>query len=116
MSRALSHLLRVTSESAQDAGMTTLIEACLDSGGDVVCIRTCTLASSARWLLLELCRHSLGNEAAVRAIAAFAGLEAECSVPTTPEECASLLFKPLLDEIDNWFSQGSLTERRKKNL
>lgn len=89
----------------------SLVTVVQDGKGSPIRIRSLTLQSSMYWLLVEMCKHSLGNEAAEAAIRSFAGVSA---VPKGAEARADIIFPVVLHAVELWLTEATLTARHAK--
>jgi len=109
---ALSTFCRVGPLSATPAA---LIELELDAAGALRTLRTPTLQSGVRWLLLRMCEHAKANPAAAAAVAAFAAANGE-SAPAAgaaadPAAWVRCIFPPLLRAMEAWSGAAALPQR-----
>merc|ERR1740121_1287647 len=89
----------------------SLISVVQDDKGQPIRIQSLTLQSSMYWLLLEMCKHSIGNSAAALAIRSFAGVS---EVPKGAEARAGIIYPRVLQAVELWLTQATLTARHAK--
>ena len=107
---ALSSFCRVGPLSASPAA---LIELELDAAGALRTLRTPTLQSGVRWLLLRMCEHAKANPAASAAVAAFAAANGGSPPPAGADPAAWVrcIFPPLLRAMESWNGAAALPRR-----
>jgi endonuclease/exonuclease/phosphatase family metal-dependent hydrolase len=89
----------------------SLVSVVQNSKGRPIRIQSLTLHSSMRWLLLEMCRHSMGNADADQAIRDFAGVS---EVPRDAEARTDVIFPRVLQAVELWLTEAAVTARHAK--
>jgi hypothetical protein len=89
----------------------SLVSVVQNGQGNPIRIRSLTLHSSVYWLLIEMCKHSLDNAAAELAIRSFAGVS---KVPKGAEARADIIFPRVLQAVELWLTEATLTARHAK--
>lgn len=100
--------------SPRDATMkqpNALVSVIQNGKGKTIRIQSLTLHSSMYWLLIEMCKHSIGNAAAELAIRSFTGVS---EVPKGAEARAGIIFPRVLQAVELWLTEATLTARHAK--
>ncbi|CAK0893363.1 unnamed protein product [Prorocentrum cordatum] len=97
--------------SARISQPRSLVSVVQDNKGDIIRIQSLTLHSAMHWLLIAMCRHSIDNAAAELAIRSFAGVPA---VPKDAEARAGIIFPRVLQAVELWLTEATLTARHAK--
>ena len=111
-------------DTRREGELSSLIEAQLDASGRLVRLRSLTLQSAVRWLLVQMVDHSQSNAKATQAIEAFlvptaqreeGGAPAQRMNDATPladaEAHVGAIFAELLSEMAHWFDSVALERR-----
>ena len=105
---ALSHLCRHGEAPIDPAQMESFIYVQVDASGAPQRVTSLTLHSAVRLLLLQLCQHSLQNDAAAHALCDFLGADA---APPTAELRSTLVASALMVEVEHWSENAALPAR-----